>query len=103
MFLLVVPLNARSFYSVKDIISVVGSGSNSLLFQDGVDSISGTVNWEKEGDYEVFAGINDEVYKINVYVKSNNQLINGFEIFDDLGTEFTTSFIASTIFERPAV
>lgn len=86
MFLLVVPLNASSFYSVKDIISVVGSGSNSLLFQDGVDSISGTVNWEKEGDYEVFAGINDEVYKINVYVKSNNQLINGFEIFEDLGT-----------------
>lgn len=82
-------INANSYKnnSECDIIAELGSGKNSDLFTGDVKEISGEVDWNKSGDYQVTCTrIDNTILSKTVYVRDYNTLLNGFDVFKDIGS-----------------
>ncbi len=82
-------LNVKAVEDVfeGDIISEIGIGKDSMIFTDGVSEISGKVNWNEPGTYEVLCTKeNNEYFVRNVIVKSEESLFSGIDIVKEIGS-----------------
>ena len=82
-------LNVKAIDDVfeGDIISEIGIGKDSMIFTEGVSEISGKVNWNEPGTYEVLCTKENKEYFVrNVIVKSEESLFSGIDIVKEIGS-----------------